>query len=157
MDRRMKIPVVLMLAALPVLAGAKPTGSDIAAARAECRDYAQLVKKLEASGTATQATLDWERSSWDRACAYAERLMVEAGIEKPSALPKAPPETPQIVITESRPVVATAPASAPASVVAAPAGITPAAKPGVAIKQWPIDQLVITEPVRLEASSLEAR
>jgi len=166
--------LALAIATVPALA-AKPTTADIAAARGECRYERQKVAALEASGKATEAQLKWERSAWDRSCAYAEQLMVEAGIEKPSAAPVAPAPVPEIVITERKavgaefastsapsatPAPASAPTEAPRPVPAATVAVAPAAEPAPApaavvaptlkLKEWPVDQLTIKEPVKSE-------
>jgi hypothetical protein len=160
MTRHVPFAFALALVAAPAIAADRPTSADIAAARGECREYRLRVAKLEKSGKASPAELQWERSAWDRACAYAERLMVQAGIEKPSAPVVAPPVA-EIVITEHKPAPGAEFASAPASTAApapaaspAPAAApAPVIQPKLELKHWPVDELVIKEPVPAETAT----
>ena len=150
MSKHAAFTLALALCAAPAFAG-KPTATDITDARAQCRADRLHVAKLEASGTASKTDLAWERSAWDRDCAYAERLMVDAGLEKPSPPPVAPAPVPQLVITQRKADAGAEFASAPAATQAS-AEPSPAPKPAVQLKQWHVDELIIREPVRLDAA-----
>jgi hypothetical protein len=84
---------------------AKPTSEEVTEARADCRRNRERVEQLEGEfrTTDTARDLDFARSKWEHSCAYAESLMQDAGIEKPSPPPRAPLPPQEIRVIERAP------------------------------------------------------
>ena len=93
----------MLLAPAFYAADARPTAPEVSRARGECARYRRHVEKLEADPKADPAQLARDTAEWERACARAEALMQDAGVEPRSPPPQEPPPPAQIVIEGSAP------------------------------------------------------
>jgi hypothetical protein len=105
MRKRFGAMLAMAVLLLGDVALAKPTPEEITEARADCRRNRERVEQLEGEFQTTDTARDlaFARTKWEDSCVYAESLMIEAGIEKPSPPPRAPLPPQEIRIIERRP------------------------------------------------------
>jgi hypothetical protein len=101
--RHGSIVVLGFLMAAAGVAQATTTPEEVAAARADCKAHRLRVEQRQSEYSVVDGSLEDDYKAWERACAYAEALMAEAGMEKPSAVPHEPAPPPEIRITERKP------------------------------------------------------
>ena len=91
---------LVLVSSVAMASDDKPSKEEVAQARGICLAQEHKMQLLEAKskGCHDSEELVQLRDQAEKSCAHAELLMIAAGIEPPSAQPKAAPPTPELVI-----------------------------------------------------------
>jgi hypothetical protein len=124
-------------------ASAQGAGSEIAKARSECAQQKQRVASLEARSGNPDAdpALTQARRQWEQACAHAQKLMEQAGVDHPPP-PTRPPLPPTVIVI---PPSAVNPTRVPEAETP-PAPTPPAPAPDAAAPAEPAPEPAATVP-----------